>query len=547
MAAIRAAYCRFCNWRIPMECALFERLDALIRLTGSGRPGTGEERMTISEPSLSPSPLGTSGGMRIINRVWSHLPEGRPLPDETWRQRHRGIIILLALHALGIVCFGLLVGAGLIHSLLEGGAVALAALAASVPMFNRRTRAAVACLGLITASGVLVHLAGGYIEFHFHFFVMVIVISLYQDWVPFLLTIGYVVVHHGTFGVLYPTSVYNHPDAWAHPWKWAAIHGVFVLGASVASLINWRLTEVVRAQSDLLLLSAGDGIYGIDRAGKTTFVNPTGAALLGWQAEDLVGRSVDALLWLTPSDGTATDVKVAIAQALREGVAQPRNMTIFVRKDGTTFPAEYVCRPIRERNRISGVVITFQDISVRKQAEEDKLAYVEERKRAQEQIIQLQQAQLANLSTPLIPLVEQVVLMPLIGTIDSQRGEQVIAQLLQGIQAHRARLAILDVTGVPVMDAPVANALLRAAQAVRLLGTQLVVTGIRPEVAQTLVSLGVDLQGIVAESTLQAGVRYALQQQQGAGDQLGGDAGKVGRLGAWGVAYSAPPDRLAKL
>jgi PAS domain S-box-containing protein len=452
--------------------------------------------------------------MRLVNRIRYSLPEGRPLPDALWHQRHRGIVILLWLHALGLIGFGLIMGSGLIHSLFEGGLVALAALGASLAYLHRRARASIACLGLITASGVLVHLSGGYIELHFHFFVMVIVISLYQDWVPFLLTLGYVVLHHGTLGILAPTSVYNHPDAWAHPWKWAIIHAVFVLGASIASLVNWRLTEAVRTQSDLVLQSAGDGIYGIDRAGNTAFVNPAAASMLGWKQEEMLGRPVRELLRSAQPDGTAAQAEEAIAKALHEGVAQPRGTTVLVRKDGTTFPSEYVCQPMRERDQISGVVITFQDISARQQAEAEKLAYLEERQRAHQHILQ-QQAAIDNLATPLIPIADQVVLMPLIGMLDTQRSEQVIAVLLEGIAAHRAQVAILDVTGVLIIDTPAANALIRAAQAVRLLGTELVLTGIRPEVAQTVVGLGIDLRGTVTASTLQAGVTYALKERPG--------------------------------
>lgn len=95
----------------------------------------------------------------------------------------------------------------------------------------------------MTASAILVHLSGGYIEMHFHFFVMVVVITLYQDWVPFLLAIAYVVVQHGIGGMVFPMAVYNHPSAWANPWLWALIHGVFVLAASAAAIVNWRLNE----------------------------------------------------------------------------------------------------------------------------------------------------------------------------------------------------------------------------------------------------------------------------------------------------------------
>jgi ABC-type sugar transport system substrate-binding protein len=130
--------------------------------------------------------------------------------------------------------------------------------------------------------------------------------------------------------------------------------------------------------------------------------------------------------------------------------------------------------------------------------------------RARDEIIRSQAAALRELSTPLIPLSDTVFVMPLIGAIDSSRAQQILETLLQGVAANRAATAILDITGVLVVDTQVANALVRAAQAVKLLGARVVLTGIRPEVAQTLVGLGVDLSGIVTLGTLQSGVAYAL-------------------------------------
>jgi hypothetical protein len=115
---------------------------------------------------------------------------------------------------------------------------------------SRTWRAAIASFGLVTASAVLVHLSGGYIELHFHFFVMLLIIALYQAWLPFLLTIGYVALHHGVLGTLNPAAVYNHPAAWAHPWRWAGLHALFVLAASLACLLHWRVIEVAWAQAD---------------------------------------------------------------------------------------------------------------------------------------------------------------------------------------------------------------------------------------------------------------------------------------------------------
>ncbi|MFS8068639.1 MAG: PAS domain-containing protein [Byssovorax sp.] len=127
-----------------------------------------------------------------------------------------------------------------------------------------------------------------------------------------------------------------------------------------------------------------------------------------------------------------------------------------------------------------------------------------------EEIIRNQASALTELSTPLIPISDHVVVMPLIGTMDSQRAAQVLETLLEGVSARRASVAILDITGVSVVDTHVANALLQAAKAVRLLGAEVVLTGIRPDVALTLVGLGLDLTGIVTKGTLQAGIVHAM-------------------------------------
>src|SRR5207247_9146788 len=138
----------------------------------------------------------------------------------------------------GIFLYVLLRDRDLAHAVVEGGVVSIAGLAASWPGAGRRFRAICASVGLLTSSAILVHLSGGYIEMHFHFFVMVPLMALYQDWVPFLLAIGYVVVHHGVVGVLEPRSVFNHPAAWANPWLWAGIHRVFIVGMSIVSLLT---------------------------------------------------------------------------------------------------------------------------------------------------------------------------------------------------------------------------------------------------------------------------------------------------------------------
>ena len=193
------------------------------------------------EPAVKPF---TRAG--YIRQLWEALPRGDSLEAVEWTRRHRGIVWLLGCHAVGVPLFsimtGLYVGLGII------GGVVLAACAsfACMPSLGARFRAALATGGLILASTLLVHLSGGYIESHFHFFVMMAVIVLYQDWVPFLLALISIVVDHGLIGTLAPTMVYNHSEAQHHPWTWALVHGAFILAECAALLVYWRVNETIQ-------------------------------------------------------------------------------------------------------------------------------------------------------------------------------------------------------------------------------------------------------------------------------------------------------------
>ena len=181
----------------------------------------------------------------MARRLAAILPTGGALPDDVWRRRHRGILVVLWLHVPAVFLFALSVGQHLGHGLVESLAIAAFAGAATF-MQRSRTAATVFCaMGLLTASAALVHLSDGVIEMHFHYFVMVGVVVLYQQWAPFLVAIGYVVLQHGVAGALWPESVYNHPAAVSSPWKWAAVHGGFILGMSAAGIATWRLNEAL--------------------------------------------------------------------------------------------------------------------------------------------------------------------------------------------------------------------------------------------------------------------------------------------------------------
>jgi hypothetical protein len=129
------------------------------------------------------------GGHVSAIRVW--LRQGQLLSEHVWRRRHKTIVALLWLHVFGLSVYGLFRGYGGLHVLLDAIPVALAAAAAGSEGAGLRVRVAAASFGLISSSAMLVHLSGGAIEAHFHFFVMIGVLTLYQDWLPFLLAIGY--------------------------------------------------------------------------------------------------------------------------------------------------------------------------------------------------------------------------------------------------------------------------------------------------------------------------------------------------------------------
>jgi hypothetical protein len=186
--------------------------------------------------------------LATLRRDW--LPSGRGLPEPVWQRRHRGILVLLWAQSAALAIFGLVRGYGVAHSIGEAGVVALFAALAANPAWSVRFRSAAATVGLVSTSAVLVHLSGGVIEAHFHFFAMVGIITLYQDWVPFGLAIGFVAVHHGLASTIDRRSVYNHYAALNNPWKWAIIHGLFVLGASAASVYAWRMNEEAAAENE---------------------------------------------------------------------------------------------------------------------------------------------------------------------------------------------------------------------------------------------------------------------------------------------------------
>ncbi|WP_144900824.1 methyl-accepting chemotaxis protein [Halobellus captivus] len=195
-----------------------------------------------------------------VRNVIRYTPSGHSIPEETWRRRHRNIVFLLAAHIPLLFALGMYEGTNaftgatipgreLSQILLRTGVLTALALLASWPRLGRRTRGTLATVGLATGSAILVYFSGGYIEAHFHFFVVMGVVAVYEDWLPFLVGIVYVAIQHGVFGMVNPAEVYNHAAGANNPFVWAGIHAAFVLALAVALMTNWYSIERSREET----------------------------------------------------------------------------------------------------------------------------------------------------------------------------------------------------------------------------------------------------------------------------------------------------------
>ncbi|ABU56264.1 PAS domain-containing protein [Roseiflexus castenholzii] len=166
-----------------------------------------------------------------------------------------------------------------------------------------------------------------------------------------------------------------------------------------------------------------------------------------------------------------------------------------------------------EQGRVTGMVGIAFDVTARKEMEEAL-----RRSQAEQQALIEQQAQLLatirQLSTPVLPVTQDALVLPLIGDIDTARSQQIVETLLNSVQRYRAKWAIIDITGVPLVDTAVANHLIQATQGVALLGARTILVGVSPELAQTIVGLGVDLKGLISQSDLRSAIAFVLKRSQ---------------------------------
>lgn len=207
-----------------------------------------DDTVALGDPDGQSEP---ASPLHIFRWLRQNVPRGNNLDPATFGQRHRLLMVLLALHLPALYGFGLWQD---FEPVLLGLELAPAAVALLMARLIRPGRLAAffVTAGLVYCSAVLVHLSGGVIEAHFHFFILIGFIALYQDWVPFLWNVAFVVLSHGLGSSMAADAMFNHHAAQHNPWIWAAIHGVAVLAACIGVIIFWRHVEKAQQGADRL-------------------------------------------------------------------------------------------------------------------------------------------------------------------------------------------------------------------------------------------------------------------------------------------------------
>jgi rsbT co-antagonist protein RsbR len=303
-------------------------------------------------------------------------------------------------------------------------------------------------------------------------------------------------------GIWQGNQIYQRKDGSTFPAQVSAFMIYDEQGNPVSLMgIHRDITERKQQEDELrmfktLVENAPDAISVADLEGQEVYANAMFKERTGY-GEQAIGMRVPELYNESPEI-----INQVIQHVVTHGFWQGENS--YRCSDGQIIPNLASIFLIRDNDGVPRLIASIEsDLRQQRQAEAERAAL-------QEQVIDAQRAALRELSTPLIPISDNVVIMPLIGTIDSARAQMVMESLLEGVALYQAETVILDITGVQVVDTQVADAFIRAAQAVRLLGAGVVMTGIQPQIAQTLVQLGVDLSGIQTHGSLQSGIAHAL-------------------------------------
>lgn len=260
-----------------------------------------------------------------------------------------------------------------------------------------------------------------------------------------------------------------------------------------------------RAQTDfqVMLDSIYDEVIQLDEGGYVLTWNQGAERLKGWKAEEVVGQHVTIFYVEEDVQSGLADREMRAARDAGRFETEGWRK----RKDGSRFWASVVISAMRDREgTLLGYVKVARDLTDR---------------RAQEELIRRQRDEILELSTPVIQVWDRVLALPIIGTLDSNRASRLTEGLLSRIADLEAQIVILDISGVPTIDTQVAQHLLKTVHAARLMGATSILSGVRPETAQAMVHLGIELGDLRSRNTLRDALQLALQM-------IGGGAGGNG-------------------
>jgi rsbT co-antagonist protein RsbR len=246
-------------------------------------------------------------------------------------------------------------------------------------------------------------------------------------------------------------------------------------------------------------------VIRLDRDGTVRSWNPGAERLRQYAADEVIGRHFS--MFYTTEDVQLGLPERELATAARDGRLESEGWR--QRRDGSRFWTSSVLSPLKDvGGELVGYVRVARDMTER---------------REQEQLVQRQRDEILELSTPVLEVWEKVLVLPIIGTLDSARAAGLTDGLLDRIATDQAEVVILDVSGVPAIDTDVAQHLLKTVAAARLMGTVSVLSGVRPEIAQAIVQLGIELGALRSRATLSDALQLALSMLAGS-DRVHADA-----------------------
>ncbi|TML32222.1 MAG: PAS domain S-box protein [Actinobacteria bacterium] len=234
-------------------------------------------------------------------------------------------------------------------------------------------------------------------------------------------------------------------------------------------------------------------VIRLDRDGTIRTWSHGARRLKQYTADEVIGRHVS--MFYTEEDARAGLADRELSAAVRDGRFETEGWRM--RKDGSRFWANVIISPIvDESQELVGFVKVTRDLTER---------------REQERLVQRQRDEILELSTPVIQVWDKVLVLPVIGTLDSMRAARLTEGLLERIALEQAEVVILDISGVPAIDTDVAQHLLKTVEAARLMGTESILSGVRPETAQAIVHLGIELGTLRSRNSLRDALQLALR------------------------------------